>query len=92
MIRILRSMSNPPEFHAQFIAVCDADGHSIEVQWSGDGADPRVAQRMADLRGAGIQDQHILLAGLKNNRLHPKHQPWDIQDSLRQWTSNDFAV
>lgn len=91
-IKILRSMSNPPEFYAQFIAVCDAQGHSIEVQWSGDGADPKVVQRMADLRAAGITDQDIAFTGLRNNVLHPKNKPADIDDELHTWTADDFAT
>jgi hypothetical protein len=90
-IHILRSMTDPPEFNAQFIAYCDTAGHSIEVQWSGSGDDPRVAQRMADLRAAGITETHITLAGLRNNVLHARYRPGDITDSLHDWTPEDFA-
>lgn len=92
VIRILRSMTDPPEFYAQFIAVTDAEGHSIEVQWTGSGDDPRVQRRIQALRDAGVQDEHITVAGLQQNRLHCRHKPSDIADALRAWTDNDFAV
>lgn len=92
VIRILRSIQDSPEFYAQFIAVCDAEGRSIEVQWSGSGDDPKVVKRMSDLRESGIKDQHITLAGLRNNRLHPKHAASQIQDARRAWVDDDFAA
>lgn len=90
-ITILRSLTTPPEFYAQFVAYTDMVGHSIEVQWSGPGDDPKCARRMADLRAAGIPDAHITLAGLRNNVLHPRHKPSDITDGLRTWSADDFA-
>lgn len=90
-IQILRSMSDPPEFYAEFVAMCDSAGHSIEVQWSGDGDDPAVKLRMQRLRDVGIAEANITLAGLQSNRLHPKHRPGDIRDNRHTWSDADFA-
>lgn len=91
-IRILRSMIDPPEFRAEFIAMCDGAGHSIEMQWTGDGNNPRVAQRLADLRAAGVLDQHITLAGVADNVLNARHRATDIIDNVHTWSDADFAV
>jgi N-acetylmuramoyl-L-alanine amidase len=91
VIVILESQSNPKEFNALFFAEADAQGRSIEVQWSGSGDDPAVMERVATMDANFGPRRHVLLAGLKNNRLHPKHRPSDINDSLHTWTDADFA-
>lgn len=90
-IVILESQSDPKEFNAVFFAYADAQGRSIEVQWSGDGNDLDVQERLATMDENFGPRRHVLLAGLRNNRLHPKHQPSDINDSLHTWTALDFA-
>ena len=67
------------------------EGQTIELQWSGDGNDPRVQQRVQVMLENFGPPRGLLLAGVKNNRLHPKHQPSDISDNLHQWTDQDFA-
>lgn len=89
-ICIFESQTNPREFNATFYAYVDAEGRSIELQWSGNGDDPAVMQRLETMR-ANFPTQGILLAGVRNNRLHPKHRPSDLVDSLHQWTDGDFA-
>ena len=90
-IVILESQSSPKEFNAVFFAEADAQGRSIEVQWSGSGDDPRVQERLKTMDSNFGPRRHVLIAGLRNNRLHPKHRPSDINDSLHHWTDNDFA-
>jgi hypothetical protein len=90
-IHIFTSQSNPREFNAMFFAECDAQGRSIELQWSGNGDDPRVQERIQVMTDNFGPPLPILLAGVRNNRLHPKHKPSDIVDSLHQWTDADFA-
>ena len=92
-IRIFESQTNPKEFNAMFFAECDSKDRSIELQCSGSGDDPRVQERikvMMDNFGPALP---LLLAGVKNNRLHPKHKPSDINDSAKRggWTEADFA-
>jgi hypothetical protein len=91
VIVILESQSNPKEFNAVFFATADAQGRSIEVQWSGPGGDPEVDERIGTMDANFGPRRHVLLAGLRNNRLHPKHKPSDINDSLHHWVDSDFA-
>ena len=90
-IRIFTSQTTPREFNAMFFAECDAQDRSIEVQWSGNGDDPEVQARIAVMQSNFGPPLPLLLAGIKNNRLHAKHQPSDIIDSLHVWTDSDFA-
>lgn len=90
-IRIFESQSNPKEFLAMFFAECDAQGRSIELQWSGPGDDPRVRERVDVMMSNFGPPQNLTLGGTRNNRLHPKHRPSDINDSLHNWTDDDFA-
>lgn len=87
---VFESQTNPREFNAMFFGTCDAQGRTIELQWSGNGDDPRVQERVGVMK-ANFQTFPLLLAGVRNNRLHPKHQPSDIVDSLHVWTDADFA-
>jgi hypothetical protein len=89
-IRIFESQTDPKEFNAVFFGYVDGEGRSIELQWSGDGTDPRVQERLETMR-ANFETFPVLLAGIKNNRLHPKHTPDQINDSLHTWTWEDFA-
>jgi len=90
-IRIFESQTNPKEFNAMFFGECDSLDRSIELQWSGDGGDPAVQARIAVMMENFGPARPLLLAGVKNNRLHPKHRPSDIIDSLHVWTDSDFA-
>ncbi len=92
-IAVFESQTNPKEFNAVFFAEVDSDGRSIELQWSGDGADPRVQARIAVMDATFGPRRPLLLAGVRNNRLHPKHQPSDILDNAKAggWADNDFA-
>ncbi len=90
-IRIFTSQTNPREFNAMFFAECDGQDRSIELQWSGNGDDPEVQQRIAVMQENFGPPLPLLLVGVKNNRLHPKHKPSDIVDSLHVWTDRDFA-
>jgi len=89
-IRIFESQSDPREFNAVFYGYVDGQDRSIELQWTGDGDDPAVQERLAIMR-ENFETRNVLLAGIKNNRLHPKHKPSDIRDSLHVWTDSDFA-
>jgi len=99
VIRLFSSQTEPKEYNALFFAECDAQGRSIELQWSGSGDDPAVQERIAVMQGAfgdgpGVYGSWpLLLAGVKNNRLHPKHRPSDIVDSIKAggWGDQDFA-
>lgn len=90
-IRILESQSDPKEFNAVFYAECDSKDRSIEVQWTGDGNDARVMERLNLMDSVFGPRINVSLAGLVNNRLHPKHKPSDINDGLHHWTEADFA-
>jgi hypothetical protein len=92
-IRIFESHQTPKEFNAMFFAECDSQDRSIELQWSGSGDDPAVQERIAIMRANFGDSLPLTLAGVRNNRLHPKHKPSDIVDSAKQggWTENDFA-
>lgn len=89
-IRIFESQTEPREFNATFYGYVDGQDRSIELQWTGNGDDPEVMARLETMR-ANFETRPILLVGIKNNRLHPKHRPSDIVDSLYQWTDRDFA-
>lgn len=89
-IRIFESQSDPREFNAVFFGYVDGQDRSIELQWTGNGDDPAVQERLAIMR-ANFETRPIVLAGVRNNRLHPKHKPSDIIDSLHHWTDEDFA-
>ena len=89
-IRIFESQSEPREFNAVFFGYVDGQDRSIELQWTGNGDDPAVMERLETMR-ANFETRNLLLAGIKNNRLHPKHRPMDIVDSLHNWTDEDFA-
>jgi hypothetical protein len=91
VICIFESQSTPKEFNAVFYAECDAQARSIEMQWTGDGNDPRVMQRLAVMEANFGPRRHVSLAGIVNNRLHPKHKPSDINDDLHHWVDTDFA-
>ena len=88
---VFESQTTPKEFNAMFFGTADSQGRTIELQWSGDGNDPRVQQRVQVMLENFGPPRGLLLAGVANNRLHPKHQPSDISDSLHQWTDQDFA-
>ena len=88
---VFESQTTPKEFNAMFFGTADSEGRTIELQWSGDGNDPRVQQRVQVMLENFGPPRGLLLAGVKNNRLHPKHQPSDISDNLHQWTDQDFA-
>lgn len=92
-IRIFESQTDPKEFNAMFFAECDGQNRSIELQWSGDGDDPRVQERIQVMMENWGPPLPLLLAGVKNNRLHCKHKPSDIIDAAKQggWTDLDFA-
>ncbi len=90
-IRIFTSQTEPREYNAMFFAECDALDRSIELQWSGSGDDPAVQARIAVMQENFGPPLPLLLVGVKNNRLHAKHRPSDIVDSLHAWTDNDFA-
>jgi hypothetical protein len=92
-IRIFESFTTPKEFNAMFFAECDSRDRSIELQWSGSGDDPKVQERIAVMRDNFGPSLPLLLAGVKNNRLHPKHKPSDIKDSAKKggWSEADFA-
>ena len=90
MIAIFESMTTPKQFNAMFFGTCDSQGRSIELQWSGSGDDPEVQERVAVMK-ANFPTLPLELGGCKNNRLHPKHQPEEIVDSLHRWSANDFA-
>jgi hypothetical protein len=90
-IRILESQSDPKEFNAVFYAECDSQDRSIEVQWTGDGGDQRVMERLNLMDSVFGPRINVSLAGLVNNRLHAKHKPSDINDSLHHWVETDFA-
>lgn len=89
-IRIFESQSDPREFNAVFYGYVDGQDRSIELQWTGNGDDPEVMARLEVMR-TNFETRPIVLAGVKNNRLHPKHKPSDIVDSLHVWTDSDFA-
>ena len=88
---VFESKTNPKEFNAMFFGTGDAQGRTIELQWSGDGNDPVVQERIKVMLDNFGPSRELLLAGVKNNRLHPKHKPSDINDSLHHWTDSDFA-
>lgn len=92
-IRIFESQTNPKEFNAMFFAECDSKDRSIELQWSGNGDDPRVKERIDTMQANFGPALPLLLVGVKNNRLHPKHKPSDIVDNAKQggWSDTDFA-
>jgi hypothetical protein len=89
-IRIFESQSDPKEFNAVFYGYVDGQDRSIELQWTGNGDDPDVAARLQVMR-ENFETRHVSLSGILNNRLHPKHKPSDINDSLHTWTERDFA-
>ena len=91
MICVFESQTTPREFNALFFGVGDAQGRTIELQWSGDGDDPEVQERVAIMLENFGPARPLLLVGVKNNRLHPKHKPSDLRDSLHVWTDQDFA-
>jgi hypothetical protein len=88
---VFTSQTNPREFNATFIGTGDEHGRTIELQWSGNGDDPAVQARIATCLEAFGPARELTLAGVRNNRLHPKHRPSDITDSLHVWTDSDFA-
>ena len=88
---VFTSQTDPPEFNAMFFGTGDAVGRTIELQWSGSGDDPEVQDRIDIMLENFGPPRPLLLAGVKNNRLHPKHKPSDINDSLHSWTDADFA-
>jgi hypothetical protein len=90
-IRIFESQSDPKEFNAVFYAECDSQDRSIEVQWTGDGNDPRVMERLNLMDSVFGPRLNVSLSGLVNNRLHAKHLPQEINDDLHNWTDSDFA-
>lgn len=90
-IQVFESHSEPKEFHAMFFATCDGQGRAIELQWSGDGNDPRVQERVATMLDNFGPSKPLTLGGIRNCRLHAKHRPSDIHDSLHVWTDTDFA-
>ncbi len=90
MIAIFENQSHPKQFNAMFFGVCDAQGRSIELQWSGPGDDPAVQERIATMQ-ANFPTFNLELGGTKNNRLAPPHRPSDINDSLHTWVDSDFA-
>jgi hypothetical protein len=90
-IRILESQSDPKEFNAVFYAECDSQDRSIEVQWTGDGNDARVMERLNLMDSVFGPRINVSLAGIVNNRLHAKHKASDINDSLHHWVETDFA-
>jgi hypothetical protein len=92
-IRIFESQTSPKEFNAMFFAECDSQNRSIELQWSGPGDDPRVQERIGVMMANFGPPLPLLLAGVKNNRLHAKHKPADIKDSAKPggWSDWDFA-
>ena len=92
-IRIFESQTNPKEFNAVSFAECDSRDRSIELQWSGSGDDPRVQERIKIMMEEFAPPLNLTLAGVKNNRLHPKHKPSDINDSAKRggWSDADFA-
>lgn len=92
--RILRSMSNPPEYAAQFIAVVDSHGVAIELQWTGSGDDPRVVERLGALRNAGVTDMPAALSDIRHCALHPKNTPEQIAAAdgiYPHWSYDNFA-
>lgn len=92
--RILRSMSNPPEYAAQFIAVVDNHGVAIELQWTGSGDDPRVVERLGALRNAGVTDMPAALSDIRHCALHPKNTPEQIAAAdgiYPHWSYDNFA-
>lgn len=89
-IRIFESQTNPKEFNAVFFAYVDGQDRSIELQWTGNGDDPAVMERLNTMR-ENFETRPILLAGVKNNRLHAKHDAFEIVDDLHHWTDEDFA-
>jgi hypothetical protein len=108
-IRIFGSMPDPnkpqfaeqftQEFYALFYAVCDNQGRSIQMQWSGSGDDPACAERLRIMQanfgdGPGLYGSWpVSLAGVKNNTLDPKDRPEDIIDTKKAggWSDKDFA-
>lgn len=89
-IRIFESQTDPKEFNAVFYGYVDGQDRSIELQWTGNGDDPGVSERLSIMR-QNFETRGVLLVGIKNNRLQAKHRPSDIVDSLHVWTDEDFA-
>ena len=88
---VFESQTTPKEFNAMFFGTADSQGRTIELQWSGDGNDPAVQERIKVMLDNFGPPRGLLLAGVKNNRLHPKHKPSDLNDSLHTWVDSDFA-
>ncbi len=88
---VFESQTSPREYNAMFFGTGDAQGRTIELQWSGNGDDPAVQARVQTMLENFGPARPLLLVGIRNNRLHPKHRPQDIVDSLHQWTDQDFA-
>ena len=89
---VFTSQTEPREFNAMFFGTADGQGRTIELQWSGNGNDPRVQERIAVMLENFGPARALTLAGVRNNRLQAKHRPADIVDSLHVWTDSDFAV
>ena len=90
-IYVFESQTTPREFNAMFFGTGDGEARTIELQWSGDGDDPRVAARVQTMLENFGPPRPLLLAGIRNNRLAAPHHPEDIRDSLHTWTAADFA-
>jgi hypothetical protein len=88
---VFESQTNPKEFNAMFFGTGDSLGRTIELQWSGNGDDPKVRERIEVMLANFGPPRPLELAGVRNNRLHPKHKPSDINDSLHHWVESDFA-
>lgn len=88
---VFESQTTPREFNAMFFGTADSLGRTIELQWSGPGDDPAVRTRIETMLANFGPARPLELGGVRNNRLHPKHRPSDIVDSLHLWTDDDFA-
>lgn len=90
---IFESQTVPKEYGAVFFGTGDQFGRTIELQWSGDGTDPEVMARIALMEDQFGPRHGLLLVGVKNNRLHAKHAPADIIETIKPggWTDADFA-
>lgn len=73
--------------HAVFIALTTGKGVALQVEWSGNGDDPKVQERIAEHLAAGATQATISVVDLENTTLVG---PLPGLDGKHKWTGAEF--
>lgn len=88
---LMMTLFKPIDADAWFYGQVDARGIAHTVEWTGDGGDARVGQRLAEELAAGCVVNEVTSIVSFRNCVHLGELPPDGSDGRHQWRDNDFA-